>query len=287
MLHQRGFTLLELLVVVAILATIAGALIVAYDGLDVQAEKGVATFNIAGLDQAIRTYKLVNKEYPDDFDGLVVENTALSSSEQASSGGWLAMLPSQLAGSDGDSLSADGKLRFHALSQAGVDALSAAGVENIRVIQQNNNGTSSIPNRVFDDPSRGRGVQIPLASGVVVPVIEDAISNLSASTSERLEDIAGLDASRGHLVVCFGVGNNSSLVGEGGRGTLAEAPIYGSSARDEYSRFLVLFHLATDQNGDGSFDADEYFGSARYLAILDTFGDWYDEEYAEYTGQKE
>ena len=40
---RRTFTLLELLVVVAVLSTLAGGLLVAYDGVEAQAAKGQAT----------------------------------------------------------------------------------------------------------------------------------------------------------------------------------------------------------------------------------------------------
>jgi len=55
----------------------------------------------------------------------------------------------------------------------------------------------------------------------------------------------------------------------------------------DYSRFLALFHIASDKDGDGTIAAGEYFGTARFLGVLDTKGDWYDEEAAEYEGQKE
>lgn len=65
------FTLLELLVVVAILAIIAGGLLVAYDGLQEQAAKAQASYSIASVDSAVRTFTAVEKTSPNSLDSLV------------------------------------------------------------------------------------------------------------------------------------------------------------------------------------------------------------------------
>ncbi len=62
--HPRGgFTLLELLVVIAILAIISGGMLVAYVGLEDSASAGHDSFNTAGIDRAVRTYKSINTDY--------------------------------------------------------------------------------------------------------------------------------------------------------------------------------------------------------------------------------
>jgi hypothetical protein len=108
------------------------------------------------------------------------------------------------------------------------------------------------------------------------------------SDSSRLRDIAGLDETRGHVVVAVGIGNNSTLVKatNGLKGGLSEAPLYTNVPKDQYGRYIALFHVATDTDDDGTFAAGEYLGTAEFLGIIDTKGDWYDEEQAEYTGQK-
>jgi prepilin-type N-terminal cleavage/methylation domain-containing protein len=68
---RSGFTLIELLVVIAILATIAGGILVSYDGLETDAAQAQATFNISGTDRAVRTYRTLNKAFPDKLDSLL------------------------------------------------------------------------------------------------------------------------------------------------------------------------------------------------------------------------
>jgi hypothetical protein len=194
-----------------------------------------------------------------------------------------------------------GKLSAHTLTAEGVAALAAAGVENVRVIPNADNiassvGGLSIPNRAFDDSTRGKGTPLTLSVGSHVAVIEsdqstDLLGGVNTDSS-RLRDIAGLDSTVPHLVVALGLGNNSTIVSnDTGRNAanFSQAPTYTSVDKDEYGRFLVLYHIASDNGAspdDNTFDADEYFSEARFIGVVDTYGDWQDEEYSEFTGQK-
>ncbi len=281
--RHRGFTLLELLVVIAILATVAGGLLVAYDGLDTDAAEAQATFNMAAIDKAVRTYRTINKAFPDNLDALVTNNTTLPA--------FFAGLPAKLQGSDADVTSDatagdDGKLAFYALTVNGAAALSNAGITTLRYIDDANNLTTDIPNRAFDDPDRGHGVGVAVASGIQVAIIETVNHGEDATeTKPRLRDIAGLPAGKEHIVVAFGLGNNSSMVA-GPAANLSEAPWYTKVAKDEYGRFLLLFHLGSDTDATAGVSEDEIFETARFLGVLDTRGDWIDEEFAEFTNQK-
>lgn len=285
--RRRGFTLLELLVVIAILATVAGGLLVAYDGLDMDAAEATATYNMAAIDKAVRTYRMVNKTFPDNFDSLMVHDQ----DEFAK------ILPSKLLGDDRDAngekdpTTDDGKLAFYDLTANGAAALNAVGIRNARyIVDSTENATLpalSIPNRAFDDSPRGRGEIRPLAAGSKVAVIETVgLGTNAPADSSRLRDIAGLDANVQHIVVAFGLGNNCTMVGGDAPGSLSEAPWYTKVEKDEYGRFLVLFHLGSDENADGTVDEGEIFETAKFLGVLDTRGDWIDEEFAEYTNQK-
>lgn len=308
---RRGFTLIELLLVVAILATIAGGVLVAYDGLETDAAQGTATYNISAIDKAVRTYKTLNKVHPNELDSLLFTATGDATDATA-----LNLLNSKLRG----------KLGRLALDQPARAALIAAGITRLRYasgalatpLTPYNNATDGtgtspqIPNRVFDAPTsttaaqaRGWGVAVtldPAAAGaqVVVPVVETSnngtggVQAFSASalpnSSVRLREIAGLDENRIHYVVVLGLGNNSTMVAESGlngaTGVLSEAPFYTNIAKNEYGRYLLCYLIATDTNDDGAVAANEYLTEARFVACLDTKGDWLDEELAEYTNQK-
>jgi prepilin-type N-terminal cleavage/methylation domain-containing protein len=73
---QGGFTLLELLVVVTLLAILATGALVAYDGAGDKAQSSRAANTIGTLDQGVRAYKAVTQAYPNQWDNLADPVTA-------------------------------------------------------------------------------------------------------------------------------------------------------------------------------------------------------------------
>ena len=67
---QKGFTLLELLVVITLLAILATGALVAYDGVGENAQAARAASTAATLDQGVRAYRAVTYAYPDQWDNL-------------------------------------------------------------------------------------------------------------------------------------------------------------------------------------------------------------------------
>ena len=68
---QSGFTLLELLVVVGIIAIIGGAMIASFSGNEVKAARGVATQTIAGLESTMRIFEVEKQGLPNNLESLV------------------------------------------------------------------------------------------------------------------------------------------------------------------------------------------------------------------------
>jgi prepilin-type N-terminal cleavage/methylation domain-containing protein len=90
---QKGFTLLELLVVITLLAILSVGALIAYEGIGDTAQATAASNNTARADQAIRNYKAVTQDYPDQWDNLVTTAGALPTFANASMGTFLAALP--------------------------------------------------------------------------------------------------------------------------------------------------------------------------------------------------
>jgi len=67
---QAGFTLLELLVVVTLIAVLATGALVAFDGADEKAQASTAAKTSGTLDQAVRAYKAVTGKFPNQWDNL-------------------------------------------------------------------------------------------------------------------------------------------------------------------------------------------------------------------------
>ncbi|MDP2561779.1 type II secretion system protein [Psychrobium sp. 1_MG-2023] len=67
---QKGFTLLELLVVITLLATLSTAALVAYDGAGENARDASAAAAVNTLEGTLRNYRSIVGEYPEQFDNL-------------------------------------------------------------------------------------------------------------------------------------------------------------------------------------------------------------------------
>lgn len=68
---RKNFTLLELLIIVAILAIVGGGLVTSFEGLQAQAAKASATNTIASLQNSIRTYHAMEGKLPNNLDSLL------------------------------------------------------------------------------------------------------------------------------------------------------------------------------------------------------------------------
>lgn len=68
--RQRGFTLIELMVVIVILGVLAGLIIPRVMGRPDEARQAKAKMQMAGLETALKLYKLDNGNYPTTEQGL-------------------------------------------------------------------------------------------------------------------------------------------------------------------------------------------------------------------------
>ena len=73
---RKNFTLLELLIIVAILAIVGGGLVTSFEGLQAQAAKASATNTIASLQNSIRTYQSMEGTLPNNLDSLLAATTS-------------------------------------------------------------------------------------------------------------------------------------------------------------------------------------------------------------------
>jgi len=301
--RARGFTLLELLVVIAILATVAGGLLVAYDGLESQSAKGQAANTIAALDNSVRAFTVNARRAPNDLDSMIATDPTTPTVANSEV---LAILGAKIAG----------KMTITPLTQDMLDSLNAAGITTVRYADVAGNETTpgtyslsilaadgsaaevgaitdmDIPNRAFDIPrpgsgrNRGRGFSAPLA--VDVPVMTwnpgaGGINLTKLGAQAAGSEVGGTgDALDDDVLIALALGNNCSMFGEDdattGDVTLSTAPYYGDVLPSQYSRYVLLYNV-------GSVNSPR--SKAKLQAVVDTRGDFLDEEFAEYTGQKQ
>lgn len=306
---QNGFTLLELLVVVAILAILGGLAIGALGNKSGQAARGGATNTIAALDNAIRGYQAVTTVLPSNLDSLMCADPAAADQSLLNTmvyGGG-SDLPG-IGGGIGAKL--NGKLTPALVPDAMAAGLRDAGIAQLRygahvsAIDSSCDATAGtdfvaggatypnaslaavdIPNRGFDVPTagknRGRGF-VKTNNGtddLVLPVWKRGTNGA---------DNLKLGAGATDVLVVLGVGNNSAAVTDANARVFASAPFYGDVAKDKYGRYLVVVKLGADTDGDLTTAVDQTaLSKAQFIAAIDPRGDFLDEEYAEATGQKQ
>ncbi len=290
-LRKAGFTLLEVLMVVAMLAIVGGAIITSYGGLEDKAAKGTATHSIAAVTEAFLVYQSTEGGIPNNLESMaaatptgntysdvLVDNVATGGSGYAKA----ALLGTKIAD----------KFTLTALTNAQEANLVSAGVDKIRYLDLAGNGEAggaltikcvgdlacqvgalsaiSIPQHAFavprgTDKNRGRGFALTL-SGTVAP--EVMVWNAGTDGYNNVKVGGQADA----ILVGLGLGNESNLIGDGVFVNLQNAPYYGNVAKNEYCHYVALIDVNSSP--------------ARLVAVVDSRGDFLDEEFAEFTGQK-
>lgn len=259
---EGGFTLLELLVVVAILAAIAGTATIMLQDTD---RKGAAAAHVAMMDElskGIQTFRVLNQgNYPNNFDSLLQNAT----NDLAGTPGISAVLSTDLTGN----------LTVGALTAADATALANVGINTARVIDPTLQGglcaDATIRALITD---KGNDVT---AQNIFRPVLANGcgyatnapIAAGSVATWTGGNERVGLAAASTDKLVAFGVGADSSLFDPTIIGALSNTPVYRHVANNEYNRFIVLFNVSTAG------------GQATFQAIVDGAGDTKDEELGE------
>lgn len=332
---RKGFSLLELLVVVAIMAIIGGAVITAYDGLVSQSQKATATNTIGSLTNSVRQYKVVEGSYPNNWESLMsaapvalgtfdvnTGDTVVSATESTSTSG-TPPITTTTSVSVSDEIGAvtvagilaskiAGKFTPTLLTSDQVGALVDAGITKFRYTHSGGDdeadsnltniftagGTTeqdpevgplseiSIPQHAFEAPreddggtkTRNRG------RGFVTEFDETSTDLFAMIWNEGTGGYNNIKvgANPDSVLIGLGIGNANTLVDPAGNSgdssapvgsiRLATAPFYGDVAKNTYQHYVALFDVSQSP--------------AVFVAIVDSRGDFLDEEFAESTGQK-
>ncbi len=304
---QSGFTLLELLVVVSILAIIAGAVISAISGQEERAGQGVALNTMGALENAVRQNVVINNGLPSGLDSLLCADTTAGGTANVTSTGAVLMgsadgqvggltpgyvgeldvatLPGDTDAEEdpGSILRAAGLTSFRYAEQLACDETDGNAVNVGGVVTSGDDGLSEVlANRVFWPATQGGfGYEAQLDTAVNQP-ITIAILQEPAEVGAAINDIIGV----------FGVGNFSEL-SEGQNQIISRGPVDGNVEGNGqfYSHFSLAVKVGEVDDGlDGgdpavittssSYEADE----VEIVAILDSDGDNFDDEIAEFAG---
>jgi prepilin-type N-terminal cleavage/methylation domain-containing protein len=303
---QGGFTLLELLVVITLMATLATAALVAYEGIGENATDVATANNILSAENAIRNYRAVENVYPDQWDNL-------ANLGGQTTGGAVGLLADETRAFFGQLVinSDDAILDDIAAS------LNAVGIEELQTLQNTSTfAAGNVPNLSFNESNPAQVVDpaseleltdeanptgtfaayaetdVAAATAIAMSIVPSGadgttctvnnidIKNNFAGDAEADSSKLNLinDAMGGddcHLVMAFGYGKDVPGTTLGSRVAIGQAPTAGTAnvnPAESYARYIALFQVGEDQNGDGDIAADEIYPKARLVGVVDPEG---------------
>lgn len=311
---QGGFTLLELLVVVAILAIIAGAVISSLDGQEELAAQKTTVHTMAALEENFQIYRVSEKrDYPSGLESLLC-STGVNASGSAPA---LTAVTAANSSVLGDGLNSNVPRTGGGLTLDLADKLTVVDVPATTAFQLTNNGMTSLRyvdadfcNATTDDDAdidEPALVDVTKPSLIFQNIIEEGgewefgagqaidLTNYSVASGAIpmaiLNEPAEYTGDEQDVIAVFGIGPDTSIVGD----YVARAPSDGNTGPDKYSNFSVAIRLAkcggTDEAEDlessGCVPGSWVEAEHEIVAILDAGGDGYNDEIAEARGNQE
>lgn len=294
---EKGFTLLELLVVITLIAILATGALIAYEDVGESAEAASAGNAAATIDRAIRTYRAVENVYPNQWDNLVDAGGSALSFRAPVMDSFLA------SWSPGTSANFDGEAILEAFEEAGIEELQVvnAGATLDQALLED-----SAPNR-FHNESSGSAFEVELEDGelpsafAVVPNDNcgtSGLTNAYPTTTFDSTSVSGnnlqnrygdaLEGDECHIVIALGFGGDAAASTTFSNVAIAQSPSYVRNTGDEdtevnpeihYSRYIGLFQVGefADTNDDDTLDTWKWNDTPRLIAIVSPDGKNIDE----------
>lgn len=302
--RQQGFTLLELLVVITLLAVLSVGALVAYENVGDNAEAAAAANTNTTIDRAIRTYRSLEGAYPNQWDVLSVKdaNTAISTLSDEAKDIFGSMTLT----------AAVGTTAAPTVTRKVIDALQTVGINEIQYM------TAALPAGIAPNRAHNESINVgaaaefemwddedgfnPAAEAIELSIMpsggETGTCTLDTTIS-LATNFAGdvllnnaiqnkyndhMEADECHLVVALGFGSDAAASTTFSNVAISQSPTYTSSTINpstNYARYIGLFHVGADADEDGNITLAELSDKARLVAVIAPDGKVIDQHLAE------
>jgi len=261
--RRGGFTLLELVVVIGILAILTGLLLPKFDVFKLKANKAVAASNMTDISRIIQTYYAQNSIYPDKWDSLL-DGTALWTAATTDDIG----LEPQLTGSPGVTNPKKLKtLTLNTATAADKDSLRSLQRIGINTVLDLDTASTSAPNERFT-VVRDLGSAATQTFATLDPADEDAAAIIAHIYPNEDPGNGNGGVPVGKQLVVLGFGSHNTSIGN----IVMEVPFYpNTDVTKYYSRFLAVFQV-----GEGSRAELKAVIGADGDPIFDEMGDFFE-----------
>lgn len=275
---SRGFTLLELLVVVAILAAIASTATILLQDTDRRASAAVHVAAMDELAKGIATWRVLHGgQFPDVYDSLLMNGTNVTAGgtliDELDDGIDDFIAPATLTADQVAALAGVGITTVRIIDPTaippggGADDCATADARAAVILNKNNDFVNSNLFRSSALAADGRG-GCGYAANYTLALTGDDLVRWVAAENYRV------NANATDTIVALGIGPDNQLFRTGELGALSSAPIYRHVDNVSYNRFIALVNL--DATG----------GEPQLQAVIDAAGDTRDEELGEFDGTR-
>jgi prepilin-type N-terminal cleavage/methylation domain-containing protein len=214
---RRGLTLLELIVVLAILVALSGLVIPLVQGLGYQTNASTNAALVGDVNRSVGTFQTRFDKYPNDWDSLLNSSNTLFSK-----------LHPNLVGAN------PVILQTAELSATQAESLKAMGICQLRDHEE----SATLPPNTTGNVTR----TVADATAVYTPVVaflnKAPLTSTAAQTGDLFtaKELSGTDPANDYVV--FGLGTATTIRGS----VMTDAPmVHGSDPSRYYSRVLCVF----------------------------------------------
>lgn len=278
MLHkQKGFTLLELLVVITLLALLSVGALVAYDGVGDNASATAAANNMQTVDRTIRQYNAVTGKFPNQWDSLADANIATLTFDGITQ----ADISNDLFDTEDLIVPAAARAAFggwamtsgNAVAERVLEVLADYGIDELQVVDSTLlPGDGELANGVLPNTAHNEGTNpaaleveadvlgtdfaalsiLPagqgcLAGGTAIDAAFDGSVPVSGTQLLKINSINDfLEDRQCNLILALGFGGDAGKSMQNSSVQMTSSPTYASRTVNparQYGRFIGLFHM--------------------------------------------